>query len=137
MIPRWMTGLPGLRVYAALEKSDRSLVAAKEQLRQARADLEAARARADLAGGRVAALSAALDPNQPVIASATKLDDSLHASAESYRAAQPFPHIVIENLVDPFVLDNVLAEFCAADRTRWHHTENNRERKYSTEDEQQ
>ena len=32
MIPRWMTGLPGLRVYAALEKSDRSLVAAKDRL---------------------------------------------------------------------------------------------------------
>jgi len=137
MIPRWMTGLPGLRVYAALEKSDRSLVATKEQLRQARADLEAARARADLAGGTLSGLSTALDPNQPVMASATKLDDILQASAESYRAAHPFPHIVIENLVEPLVLDNVLAEFCASDRTRWHHTQNNRERKYSTEDEQQ
>jgi Rps23 Pro-64 3,4-dihydroxylase Tpa1-like proline 4-hydroxylase len=137
MIPRWMTQLPGLRVYAALEKSDKSLVAAKEQLKQARADLEAARARADLAGGTLAGLSSALGPNQAPVASATRLDDILRTSVTAYRSAKPFPHIVIENLVEPAVLEKVLAEFSASDRKTWHHTENSRERKYSTEDEQQ
>jgi Rps23 Pro-64 3,4-dihydroxylase Tpa1-like proline 4-hydroxylase len=132
-----MTQLPGLRVYAALEKSDKSLVATKEQLKNAKADLEAARARADLAGGTLASLSQSLGRQQSAIASATRLDDILQTSAERYRAAQPFPHIVLENLVDPGVLENVLAEFMASDRTTWHHTENSRERKYSTEDEQQ
>ena len=132
-----MMQLPGLRVYAALEKSDKSLVAAKEQLKNAKADLEAARARADLAGGSLAGLSQSLGPNQAPVASATRLDDILRTSAEQYRAARPFPHIVIDNLVAPTVLDQVLAEFTASDRTTWHHTENSRERKYSTEDEQQ
>lgn len=132
-----MMQLPGLRVYAALEKSDKSLVAAKEQLKSAKADLEAARARADLAGGTLTGLSQSLGANQAPIASAIRLDDILRTSADQYRAAQPFPHIVIETLVDPMVLDKVLAEFTTSDRTTWHHTENSRERKYSTEDEQQ
>jgi Rps23 Pro-64 3,4-dihydroxylase Tpa1-like proline 4-hydroxylase len=137
MIPRWMTQLPGLRVYAALDKSDKSLVAVKKQLKTARAELEAARARADLAGGTLAGLSSALGPDQVPIASATRLDEVLRKSVMSYRSAKPFPNIVIDNLVDPSVLDKVLAEFSASDRTKWHHTETSRERKYSTEDEAQ
>src|SRR5215831_9361012 len=108
MPPRWMMQLPGLRVYAALEKSDKSLVTAKEQLKNAKADLEAARARADLAGGTLAGLSQSLGPNQRPIASAARLDDILRTSTEQYRTAQPFPHIVIEHLVDPAILDKVL-----------------------------
>ena len=137
MIPRWMMQLPGLRVYAALEKSDQTLVAAKKQLKEAKADLEAARARADLAGSTLSDLSQSLGSDQAPIASATRLDDILRKSRLQYRAGKPFPHVVIENLVDPAVLDKVLAEFSTSDRTTWHHTENSRERKYSTEDEQQ
>ncbi len=137
MIPRWMMQLPGLRVYAALEKSDQSLVSAKEQLKRAKADLRASRARADLAGGTLAGLSQSLGSNEAPIASATLLDEILRKGTKQYRVAQPFPHIVIENLVDPAVLDKVLAEFSASDRTTWHHTETSRELKYSTEDEQQ
>jgi Rps23 Pro-64 3,4-dihydroxylase Tpa1-like proline 4-hydroxylase len=132
-----MMQLPGLRVYAALEKSDQTLVAAKKQLKKAKADLEAARARADLAGSTLSGLSQSLGSDQAPIASATRLDDILRKSTLQYRAGKPFPHVVIENLVDPAVLDKVLAEFSTADRTTWHHTENSRERKYSTEDEQQ
>jgi Rps23 Pro-64 3,4-dihydroxylase Tpa1-like proline 4-hydroxylase len=137
MIPRWMMQLPGLRVYAALQKADQALGSTKQQLREAKADLEAARARADLAGSTLSGLSQSLASDQAPIASATRLEDILRVSTMEYRAAQPFPHVVIENLVDPVVLDKVLAEFSSSDRTTWHHTENSRERKYSTEDEQQ
>ena len=137
MIPRWMTQLPGFRVYAALEEADKALASTKKQLKKTRADLEAARARADLAGGTLSSMSSALGPNQAPVASATRLDDILRTSAAEYRNAKPFPHIVIDNLVDPGVLDKVLAEFSGSDRSTWHHTESGREKKYSTEDEQQ
>src|SRR5215470_503135 len=97
MIPRWMTQLPGLRVYATLEETDKALVSAKKQLKKARADLEAARARADLAGGTLSSMSEALGPNQTPIASATRLDDVRRTSTGEYRNAKPFPHIVIDN----------------------------------------
>ena len=42
--------------------------------------------------------------------------------------------MVIEELVDPALLREVVAEFDAMDRTPWHHTERATERKYSTED---
>ena len=137
MIPRWMMQLPGLRVYAALEKSDQTLVAAKKQLKKAKADLEAARARANIAGSTlsgplaVARLKSGADR---VGHSARRHPSQKHAAVSCWK---PFPHVVIENLVDPAVLDKVLAEFSTSDRTTWHHTENSRERKYSTEDEQQ
>jgi Rps23 Pro-64 3,4-dihydroxylase Tpa1-like proline 4-hydroxylase len=41
---------------------------------------------------------------------------------------------VIEELVDPALLRDVVAEFDAMDRTPWHHTERATERKYSTEE---
>src|SRR5262249_35449855 len=131
MIPRWMTQLPGFRVYAALDETNKTLASAKKQLKKARADLEAARARADLAGGTLSGMSEALGPNQAPIASATRLDDVLQTSVAEYRHAKPFPHIVIDNLVDPGVLNKVLAEFSAADRSTWHHTESGHEKKYS------
>ena len=42
--------------------------------------------------------------------------------------------MVIDDLLDPELLKDVVAEFEAMDRTPWHHTERATERKYSTED---
>ena len=63
-----------------------------------------------------------------------KLKDILRAHTDAYRSAEPFPHVVIDDLFDPRLLKDVVAEFDAMDRTPWHHTERATERKYSTED---
>ena len=54
--------------------------------------------------------------------------------AEFYRSADPFPHVVLDNVFDPRLLEQVLVEFDAMDRGAWHYTERATERKYSTED---
>jgi hypothetical protein len=54
--------------------------------------------------------------------------------AETYRNAEPFPHIVFDDLFSPQMLDRVLAEFERMDRGGWHHTDVVSEKKWSTED---
>ena len=41
---------------------------------------------------------------------------SLH---EQYAGADPFPHIVLDDLFDDSALDRVLADFPKPDETRW------------------
>ncbi len=40
-----------------------------------------------------------------------RMEEIAETKAAEYAAAQPFPHIVIDNFLDPAVLDRVLAEF--------------------------
>jgi hypothetical protein len=63
-----------------------------------------------------------------------KLKEIARAQAGTYRSASPFPHVVLDNLLDPALIREVLAEFDAMDRTGWRFTERTTERKYSTED---
>jgi hypothetical protein len=53
---------------------------------------------------------------------------------EAYRHADPFPHIVLDELFSASLLDRVLEEFERMDRRGWHVTDLDRERKWSTED---
>jgi len=39
------------------------------------------------------------------------LNDLATKYRESYAQAQPFPHIVIDNFLPEFILDNILTEF--------------------------
>jgi 2-oxoglutarate-Fe(II)-dependent oxygenase superfamily protein len=55
--------------------------------------------------------------------------------AQHYREASPFPHLVIEDFLDGGILRRVAREFSSADRSGWHRTATERERKVSTEDE--
>lgn len=54
---------------------------------------------------------------------------------ESYRSANPFPHIVIDNFLDPRILDDILHEFPAPKEIPWHKTNKENEIKLSVEDE--
>jgi Rps23 Pro-64 3,4-dihydroxylase Tpa1-like proline 4-hydroxylase len=56
------------------------------------------------------------------------------AHAEAYRAADPFPHVVLDGVFDPELLTQILAEFDAMDRGRWHSSDKDVERKWATED---
>ena len=51
------------------------------------------------------------------------------AGREQYRAADPFPHIVIDDLFEEAALDRVLADFPAPGETRWMRFDNPQEKK--------
>jgi Rps23 Pro-64 3,4-dihydroxylase Tpa1-like proline 4-hydroxylase len=62
-----------------------------------------------------------------------------HALAElaerhrsEYRAAQPFPHVVIDGFTDEATLDEVLAEFPTGDEDAWWRFESDNERKLAS-----
>jgi Rps23 Pro-64 3,4-dihydroxylase Tpa1-like proline 4-hydroxylase len=57
--------------------------------------------------------------------------------AAAYRTADPFPHIVEDDLFEASMLERVIEEFEAMDRGQWHHTEASHERKWSTNDARQ
>lgn len=54
---------------------------------------------------------------------------------ESYRTAEPFPHIVIDDFFPPQVVEEILAEFPSAREIEWQRFENARERKLASNDE--
>jgi Rps23 Pro-64 3,4-dihydroxylase Tpa1-like proline 4-hydroxylase len=58
-----------------------------------------------------------------------RLNADPRALAESFRNAEPFPHIVIDGLFDDADLDAVLADFPSADAIRWNSFESSQEKK--------
>ena len=58
-----------------------------------------------------------------------KLRYDPHALREQYRAADPFPHIVLDGLFDDADLERVLAEFPRPDEMRWMRFESPLEKK--------
>ena len=116
MLPGWLKRIPVLRTYEALRESQGRLAAAKDELRRMREERERMRRRSSH------------------ILSHGRLKQLLQEHAPAYRSAEPFPHVVIDDLLDASLLDDVLAEFDASDRSRWHHTQRDTERKSSTED---
>jgi len=116
MPPSWSSRLPVLRTYHALRETQERLAATKEELRRTRDERDVAR---NLAAH---------------VISRGRLKDIAREQTEAYRTAEPFPHVVIDNVLDPRLLRDVLAEFDAMDRGPWHYTERETERKYSTED---
>jgi Rps23 Pro-64 3,4-dihydroxylase Tpa1-like proline 4-hydroxylase len=56
------------------------------------------------------------------------------SNREAYSAAQPFPHIVMDDFVPDEVLDEVVAEFPAPREAQWRAFDNPRERKLASND---
>src|SRR6185295_1957480 len=54
--------------------------------------------------------------------------------ADGYRTADPFPHVVLDDLFEPELLMQVLAEFDAMDRDKWRVRDKDHDRKWATED---
>ena len=113
MLPAWSRHLPLLRSYHALRVAHDRL---KDELRRAREERDVARR----------ALAHAVSHG--------KLKEIVRTRADAYRSASPFPHLVLDGLFDPRLLKDVLEEFAEMDRERWHYTQRDTERKYSTED---
>ena len=63
--------------------------------------------------------------------------ENMRASADSardaYLSARPFPHVVLDNLFDPALLDQVLAEFPSPSQIRWERFNTGREIKLASE----
>jgi hypothetical protein len=66
---------------------------------------------------------------------AKKLKRIVKHERQSYREASPFPNIVLDDFLDEGLLRRVAMEVETMDRSGWHRTMNERERKLSTEDE--
>jgi Rps23 Pro-64 3,4-dihydroxylase Tpa1-like proline 4-hydroxylase len=60
-----------------------------------------------------------------------KLDRVAEESAESYDDADPFPHIVIDDFVNPELLDRVLDEVKSSTDDHWHAMTDSLQRKFS------
>jgi hypothetical protein len=116
MLPSWSRRLPVIRTFAALRETQERLAATRDELRRIRDERDFSRRITThlIAHGRLKELA------------------RLHTAA--YRSADPFPHLVIDDFLEPRILQAVLAEFDSMDRGQWHYTERETERKYSTED---
>ena len=115
-MPSWTRRIPVLRTYAAFnELRDRSAVL-REELIKAREERDRARK----------TLSHALGYG--------RIKELVTQHGEAYRSADPFPHVVLDNVFDPELLKQILVEFDAMDRGRWHSSDKALERKWATED---
>src|SRR5688572_8776876 len=112
-MPAWVRHLPIVRTYTALQARAAVL---RDEVIKARTERDRARK----------VLSHALDYG--------RMKKLVMQHAEAYRSADPFPHVVLDDLFDPDLLRQVLAEFDAMDRGAWHSTDRNEERKWATED---
>jgi Rps23 Pro-64 3,4-dihydroxylase Tpa1-like proline 4-hydroxylase len=54
------------------------------------------------------------------------------AARERYRAAKPFPHVVLDDFFDPAILERVLEEFPRPRAIRWQAFDNEHERKLAS-----
>ncbi len=66
-----------------------------------------------------------------------RLAETAARASADYRSAAPFPHVVIDGLFDPFVLDRALEEFPGPDGIDWIRFDTPHERKLATRDEAQ
>jgi len=64
-----------------------------------------------------------------------KLPALAEAQVDAYRVAEPFPHVVIDNLLDPAMLDEVLAVFPDQQAPFWQRFRSDRETKLALDKE--
>ena len=135
VVMRWRRRLPVLRAYPALQDARREIRESRQKIRTLTTDLERAH---EVARQRELALHSAATNDLRILCAPVfdhqRLATLVEHQAGTYRAAEPFPHLVEDGLFDPAVLDAVEREFDAMDRTRWHQSKATHERKSSSED---
>jgi hypothetical protein len=115
-MPAWTKHVPILRTYSALNELRERAAVLRDEVIKAREERDRVRK----------TLSHALPYG--------RMKELVAQHAESYRAADPFPHVVLDNLFEPELLRQILAEFDAMDRGKWHTSNKELERKWATED---
>ncbi len=61
-----------------------------------------------------------------------RMKEALPSAHDSYMRAQPFPHVVLDDFLNPRLLDGVLSEFPKPGQIRWEHFDNSREIKLAS-----
>ena len=112
----WTRRLPILGTYAALRDLRVRSAVLRDELTKAREERDRAR--------RV--LSHALPYG--------RMKKLVADHADTYRTADPFPHIVLDDVFEPELLTQVLVEFDAMDRDKWRVRDKGHDRKWATED---
>ncbi len=115
-MPTWTSRLPVLRTYAAVRELRARNAALRDEVVKAREERDRARK----------TLSHALPYG--------RMKEIVTQHADAYRAADPFPHVVLDGLFEPALLQQILVEFDGMDRSRWHSSDKALERKWATED---
>jgi hypothetical protein len=115
-MPVWSRHIPVLRTYAAVRELRQRSAVLRDEVIKAREERDRARK----------SLSHAL--------SYGRMKEIVTQHADAYRAAEPFPHVVLDDVFEPDLLHQVLVEFEAMDRGRWHSSDKTLERKWATED---
>jgi Rps23 Pro-64 3,4-dihydroxylase Tpa1-like proline 4-hydroxylase len=135
---RWRRRLPLLRAYPALRDARDQLRESRQQIRALTADLKRA---TQLARQRELALRSVAAGDLRMLSGPCfdhlRLAKLADERGSAYRTADPFPHIVEDDLFDPRILEAVENEFDEMDRGGWHHSDATHERKSSIEDPQQ
>jgi 2OG-Fe(II) oxygenase superfamily len=135
IVTRWLRRLPLLRAYPALQDVRREFRESRQTIRALGSDLKRAN---ELAAQRELALRSIGAGELQVLAEPAfhyqQLAQLARDRSPMYRSAEPFPYLIEDGLFNPSILDRVVGEFEAMDRSGWHYSEATHERKWSTED---
>ena len=123
--------LPIFRARAALRQKAQQLHAMSAEIKDLRHQL----AEVETQRKAVAKNAGLLETYSQPVVSAKDLKRFVKRDGPQYRDAAPFPNIVLEHFLDAGLLRRVAREVAAMDRSAWHRTTTERERKLSTEDE--
>lgn len=114
----WTSRLPVLRTYAAVRELRARNHALRDEVIKTRDERDRARK----------TLAHALPYG--------RMKEIVTQHADGYRAADPFPHVVLDGLFEPHLLRQILVEIDGMDRAKWHSSNKGVERKLATEDSQ-
>jgi 2-oxoglutarate-Fe(II)-dependent oxygenase superfamily protein len=142
IVTRWLRRVPLLRgglalldVRRELRESRQKIKALSTDVKRVSSDLKRAN---DLVAQREVALRSIGAGELQVLAEPAfdhqQLAQIARDRSAMYRGAEPFPHLVEDELFNPSILDRVVGEFEAMERDGWHHSQAPHERKWSTED---
>jgi hypothetical protein len=112
----WTRRLPVIGNYAAVRELRERNAVLREEVIKAREERDRARK----------TLSHALPYR--------RMKEIVAEHADAYRSADPFPHVILDGVFEPELLKQILGEFDAMDRGKWHTSDKELERKWSTED---
>ena len=123
--------LPVFQTRAALRQKTEQLEVMSTEIRQLREQVS------ELAALRktIEQKTRQLETHTLPVVPAKDLKRIVKRESQQYREAPPFPHLVIDDFADAGILRRVASEVAAMDRSSWHRTTTERERKLSTEDE--
>src|SRR6476469_5296745 len=101
-MPSWIRRLPDIGNYAAVRELRGRNAVLREEVIKAREERDRSRK----------TLSHALPYR--------RMKEIVAGHGQGYRSADPFPHVVLDDVFEPELLKQVVTEFDAMDRGKWH-----------------